>query len=77
MAVLRCRIAVGLDELGGDQQQRGAQALAAARLQILADGCDGIHRGHRFDGDPLFDLLQLVVDEVENLARGEGLTQLA
>ena len=65
------------DQLGGKQQQRGPQPFAAARLQVLADGGDGVHRRHRFRGDLLFDLLQVVLDQVENLSGGEGLPQLA
>jgi hypothetical protein len=64
-------------QLGGEQQQRRPQPFAAARLQILADGGDGIHRRHGFGGDLLFHLLQVVVDEVENLARRDGLPELA
>ena len=57
--------------------KRGTQPLAAARLQVLADGGDGVDGRHRFRGDLLFDLLQFVLDQVENLLRGEGLPELA
>ncbi len=33
------------NQLGGEQQERGPQPLAAARVQVAADGGDGIHRG--------------------------------
>src|ERR1035441_8717255 len=63
--------------LGGEQQKGGAQALAAGRLQILPDGGDGVDRRHRFHGDLLFPLPQVVLDQVENLARCQSLPQLA
>ena len=64
-------------QLGGEQEQRWAQALSAAGLEVLADGRDRVHGGDRFGGDLLFDLLQLVLDQVENLARREDLPHLA
>ena len=64
-------------QLGGEQQQGGAQTFAAGRLQVLADGGDGVHRRHRFHGDLLFHLLQVVLDQVENLPSCQRLSQLA
>jgi len=64
-------------ELGRKQQKRGPQALAAARLQIPADGGDGVHGSHRFTGDLLFDFGELVLDEFENLSGCEVPPELA
>ena len=36
------------------QQQRGPQPLAAARLQVLPNGGDGVHGRHRIRGDAAF-----------------------
>ena len=55
------------------QQQRGPQTLAAALLQIAADGGDGLDRGQRFEVDRLLDPFEVFAHEIENLARGEGL----
>jgi len=64
-------------QLGGEQQQRWPEALSAAGLQVLADGRHRVHGGDRFRRDLFFDLFQLVLDQVENLARRDGLTHLA
>jgi hypothetical protein len=50
-----------------------AQALAAALLQVPADGGNGLDRGDRFDVDRLFDALQILAHEIEDLGRGEDL----
>ena len=65
------------DQFGGEQEQGGAQPFSAGRLQVLADGGDGVHRRHRFHGDLLFHLLQVVLDQVENLPSCQRLSQLA
>jgi hypothetical protein len=50
-----------------------AQTLAAALLQITADGGDGLDRRQRFDVDRLLDLFQIFAHEIEDLARGQDL----
>src|SRR5262249_1338133 len=62
-------------ELGANQQQRGTETFAAARLEVLPDRRDGIHGRDRFGGNVLLDLHQLFVDEVEDLSGGTRLPQ--
>jgi hypothetical protein len=60
-------------EARGEQQQRGAQALAAAVLQMPADHGYGIDRGDRLDVDSLFNPLQILAHEIEDLGRRQDL----
>jgi hypothetical protein len=50
-----------------------AQPLAAALLQVTADGGNGLDGGHRFDVDRLLNLFQVFAHEIEDLPRGEDL----
>ena len=68
----RGRAAVA-DELRGEQQQGRPQALTAARVQIAADGGDGVDGGNRFEGDLFFYAPEIVLDEIEDLLRRERL----
>ena len=43
----------------GKQHQDGAQALAAAGLQVLVDVVDGFDGRHRFEADFALDFLQV------------------
>ena len=58
------------EQFGREQHQGGPQPLAAARLKVLRDGRDRFDRGDEFHADRLFDLAQIVLDEVEHTARG-------
>ena len=53
-------------ELGGHQQQGGAQALAAAFAQILADLGDDTDAGDRVAAELLLDGCQIVSQQFEN-----------
>jgi hypothetical protein len=46
-------------------------------LQVLVDRGHRVHRGNGFGRDLAFDQFQIVLDQIENLFRGEGLSQLA
>ena len=61
------------DQFGREQQQRRTQPLAAARLQVLPDGRDGIDRCDRLEGDLFLDAAEIGLDQIENLVRGESL----
>ncbi len=70
-------VRLGAEEFAAEQDQDGAQALAAARLQILADVGDGVDRSHRFQADFALHLIQVVANQVEDFERGERRTDVA
>jgi hypothetical protein len=56
-------------QLRGKQEHGRTKAFAAARLEILSDSGDGVHRRYGFVRDLFFDLIQLLLDQVEDLTR--------
>jgi hypothetical protein len=59
-------LAVVVQQLGGEQQQGRAQALAAAGAQIFADLGNGPHAGDRVAAELALDGGEVVVQQVKN-----------
>src|SRR5579863_8169326 len=58
----------------GQQEKGGPQALAAALLEITADGGNGFNGGKRFDVDRFLHAFEVLAHKIENLARRESLS---
>ena len=67
----------GPEHLSAQQNQDGAQPLAAAGLQVLADRGERFHRGDGLEADLALHLVQVLADQVENLDGGERLADFA
>ena len=72
-AELNCRGPGLAREACAEQEQGRAETLAAALLQVAANGRHSLDGSQRFDVDCLLNKLQVFAHEIENLARGEGL----
>ena len=64
-------------QFAAQQNQDGAQPLASAGLQILADIGDRVHRGDGLQADLSLHLVEVFSNQVENLDGGECLADLA
>ena len=67
------RLALVAERAGEQKHQDGTQPLAAAGLQMVRDGADGVHRADRVELDRLFDLEQVVGDQSQHFLAGKRL----
>ena len=55
------------EELAAEEDEDGAQAFAAAGLEILTDVSNGVGGGDRFKSDFTLDFIEVCTDEIEDL----------
>jgi hypothetical protein len=60
-------------EAGREKNERGAQTLAAALLEVLADGGYGVNGANRFDVDCFFDTTEVFAHEFEDFGCAQNL----
>jgi hypothetical protein len=73
----RCASGVARNQPRREKQQGRAQPLPSGRMEVLADGRDGIDRCHALGRQLALHLDQVAVDEVEDLPHRKGLPHLA